>query len=236
VLSRICSQIDGGSGFSLVTPHRTYHLFAESSAESAAWKVVLSQMAMLMVPPEFETGDDVVECEVFENETYAVLAGWGPPGFPGQRLKYSNRKGELSSEEFPEVKLPGDFKWEDEWRLDKTYTTCDGDGWSYAVTFAGLEQDLERGESSGSNSTFDLVRRRRWVRSSKRLDPLLVPKKGFQGKAKGLGARDPDAHLIDFGQTAHQGAPEGSAAEEPRVDASIVEFSVEDDPFTDDGL
>ena len=30
---------DGGSGFSLVTPHRTYHLFAESAAEAAAWKV-----------------------------------------------------------------------------------------------------------------------------------------------------------------------------------------------------
>ena len=106
------------------------------------WQVVLTQMAMLMVPAEFETGDDVVECEVFENETYALMAGWGPPGFVGQRLKYSNRKGELSSEEFPEVKLPGDFKWEDEWRVDKTYTTCDAEGWSYATTFNRLEQVL----------------------------------------------------------------------------------------------
>ena len=43
--------LDGDSAWSLVTPHRTYHLFAESAREAAAWKTVLSQMAMLMVRP-----------------------------------------------------------------------------------------------------------------------------------------------------------------------------------------
>lgn len=57
------------------------------------------------LPLQFQAGDDVVECEVFENETYGLLNGWDSTSIlPGQRLKYSNRKGELSSEEFPEVR------------------------------------------------------------------------------------------------------------------------------------
>ena len=160
-------SIDHQNGFSLVTPNRTYQLYSESAEETAAWKTVLTQMTMLMVPDEFMAGSDEVECEVFENEIYTLLTGWGP-GSWASRLTYSDRKGELSSAEFPEVRLPSDFKWMDDWHLDKTYAACDKDGWSYAGTFAGLEQDLERGESSGVNRTFDMVRRRRWVRNSRR--------------------------------------------------------------------
>jgi hypothetical protein len=51
-----------------------------------------------------------VECEVFENETYGPLKGWGGATLGatilGTRLKYSNRKGELSSDLFPEVPPP----------------------------------------------------------------------------------------------------------------------------------
>ena len=76
----------------------------------------------------------MVECEVFENEIYTLLTGWGP-GSWASRLTYSDRKGELSSAEFPEVRLPSDFKWMDDWHLDKTYAACDKDGWSYATNF-----------------------------------------------------------------------------------------------------
>jgi len=44
--------LHGASGWSLITPHRTYHLFADTEVESVAWRSALSQMAMLMVPPE----------------------------------------------------------------------------------------------------------------------------------------------------------------------------------------
>lgn len=54
---------------------------------------------------QFDAGEDVVECEVFENEAFTLFSGWQPaPALPGQRLKYSNRKGELSSAEFPDVR------------------------------------------------------------------------------------------------------------------------------------
>ena len=168
------------------------------------------------MPPEFETGEDVVECEVFENETYGPFAGWGAPTLYGQRLKFSNRKGELSSSEFPEVRLPGDFTWEDDWRVDKTYTPCDPDGWSYALGFGKLEQDLERGESSGANSTFDMARRRRWVRSSRRVG----------GGAAGGGGVE-----INFAAAA-----EGEGAE-ATGSPSVADFGIaDDDPFTDSGL
>ena len=43
---------------------------------------------------------------MFENEAYTIFSGWQPaPALPGQRLKYSNRKGELSSAEFPDVRI-----------------------------------------------------------------------------------------------------------------------------------
>ena len=42
--------------------------------------------------------------------------------------------------EFPEVRLPGDVRWVDDWHLAQTYAHCDLEGWSYAGTFAGLEQ------------------------------------------------------------------------------------------------
>ena len=181
-------SIDHQNGFSLVTPNRTYQLYSESAEETAAWKTVLTQMMMLMVPDEFIAGSDEVECEVFENELYTPLTGWGP-GSWASRLTYSDRKGELSSAEFPEVRLPSDFKWMDDWHLDKTYAACDKDGWSYAGTFAGLEQDLERGESSGVNRTFDMVRRRRWVRNSRR----------FQKAAEMTDDEVDPTRLMDFG-------------------------------------
>ena len=181
-------SIDHQNGFSLVTPNRTYQLYSESAEETAAWKTVLTQMTMLMVPDEFMAGSDEVECEVFENEIYTLLTGWGP-GSWASRLTYSDRKGELSSAEFPEVRLPSDFKWMDDWHLDKTYAACDKDGWSYAGTFAGLEQDLERGESSGVNRTFDMVRRRRWVRNSRR----------FQKAAEMTDDEVDPTRLMDFG-------------------------------------
>jgi len=162
-------NVDANSGLSLVTPHRTYQLFAESDLEANAWKSVLQQMQMMMVPDEFQTGDDTVECEVFENQRYGMIKGWGPHFMPGERLTYSNRKGELSSLEFPDVRLPNGFIWEDEWRIDTTYAHTDPDGWCYAGSFASIEADLEHGTSNPTNRTFDVTRRRRWLRTSKRL-------------------------------------------------------------------
>ena len=175
-------------------------------------------MQMMMVPDEFQTGDDTVECEVFENQRYGMIKGWGPHFMPGgefggaggslglanlrirtfrtlstttdrepsvsptpqymsipERLTYSNRKGELSSLEFPDVRLPNGFIWEDEWRIDTTYAHTDPDGWCYAGSFATIEADLEHGTSNPTNRTFDVTRRRRWLRTSKRVSQGLAP-------------------------------------------------------------
>lgn len=73
---------------------------------------------------------------------------------------------------FKQVKLPGDFEWDEAWRVDCTYAASDGHGWSYGGSFAALEQHLARGESSGAADSFDLARRRRWVRASRRVDKV----------------------------------------------------------------
>ena len=40
-------NVDANSGFSLVTPHRTYQLFAESESEANAWKALETKTAAL---------------------------------------------------------------------------------------------------------------------------------------------------------------------------------------------
>lgn len=52
--------------------------------------------------------------EVFENERFMPLRGWGARGnlLPGERGRFSSRSGGRSWPEFPEVRLPGGWQWE----------------------------------------------------------------------------------------------------------------------------
>jgi len=49
-----------------------------------------------------------VEEEVFENERFLPLRGWGARGhlLPGERGRFSNRAGTRSWPDFPDVQLP----------------------------------------------------------------------------------------------------------------------------------
>ena len=55
-----------------------------------------------------EPGPDAAEEEVFENERYIPLRGWGSRGalLPGERRRYSDRAGARSAAEFPSPPLP----------------------------------------------------------------------------------------------------------------------------------
>lgn len=52
--------------------------------------------------------------EVFENERFMPLRGWGARGnlLPGERGRFSSRSGGRSWPEFPDVRLPGGWQWE----------------------------------------------------------------------------------------------------------------------------
>ena len=55
-----------------------------------------------------EPGPDAAEEEVFENERYIPIRGWGSRGalLPGERRRYSSRSGARSTSEFPSPPLP----------------------------------------------------------------------------------------------------------------------------------
>lgn len=218
-------SVNPESGFNLITPHRTYQLFAENQAEASAWRAVLMQMQMLMVPEEFQTGDEEVESEVFENERYSMVSGWGAYFMPGDRSTYSDRKGELSSSEFPDVHLPHGYQWISDWKVDKTYTDTDPDGWTFGSTFGSIETDFEHGTSNPTNRTFDMCRRRRWVRTSRR------------NVAKSTA--NVDSHLVNFGGA----SVDGGGARQSQPGVALKNLTIHDheafglqDQHTDEGL
>ena len=97
-------------GFELITPHRTYQLYAPSAQEANMWWEALGAVQEVLVPEEFTT-NDMIAHEVFENERYAPMKGWGGT-MQLERGHYSDRQGDSSSEQFPHVRLPRSRAWE----------------------------------------------------------------------------------------------------------------------------
>ena len=59
---------------------------------------------------------------------------------------------------FDYYSLPGEnWKWTGDWRVDRDLELTDSEGWMYAVDFT---KPFHK-----KNSTFDMVRRRKWIRS-----------------------------------------------------------------------
>eukprot|EP00128_Syssomonas_multiformis_P005480 Colp12_sorted_trinity150504_noHs@18713 len=122
-----------------------------------------------------EAVETVVE-EVFENERYQPVMGWGGsyPGhlLPTDRGNWSDRYGNPPAfhphKQEAEGELTLGWHWIDEWTVDKTYTGCDDDGWSYATDFLFLDRNLQRRSSIPEAGLTDFVRRRRWIRSRQR--------------------------------------------------------------------
>eukprot|EP00898_Chlorokybus_atmophyticus_P001275 jgi/Chlat1/2148/Chrsp17S02730 len=114
-----------------------------------------------------DTKREVVE-EVFENQRYIPIKGWGSKGhfLPTDRKHWSWRDGSHSSEEFVEPPLPEDWSWTSEWRVETT-GHVDKEGWCYASDFPKLRYPPS--ESARKKGILDFVRRRRWVRERRRV-------------------------------------------------------------------
>lgn len=84
--------------------------------------------------------------EVFENERYVPIAGWGRPGLANDRMNFTNREGTQGTskiEDFEAGLLSQGWAFEEEdWSVCKEDENCDADGYSYCVDFSGF------GESS----------------------------------------------------------------------------------------
>ncbi|XP_057872719.2 uncharacterized protein LOC131078906 isoform X2 [Cryptomeria japonica] len=115
---------------------------------------------------EQQTSDNFIWDEVFENERYNPLLGWGS-SFPGHLLPsdpghWSIRDDSYSSQEFPEIQVPLGWEWASDWYIDKTNSTSP-EGWTYAFDFGQLKWPPPLGSEVLSTS----VKRRRWIRKRK---------------------------------------------------------------------
>ncbi|GMF66329.1 unnamed protein product [Phytophthora lilii] len=101
--------------------------------------------------------------EIFENQRVSMFGKWAPNHLlPTDRPRFSNREGDKAMS-FEQVSLPPHWSWTTPWRIDKSYTDCDDEGWSYATDFPRFKFHLARGKSSMKRLGAS-VRRRRWIR------------------------------------------------------------------------
>ncbi|KAF1777308.1 protein of unknown function DUF4782 [Phytophthora cactorum] len=101
--------------------------------------------------------------EIFENQRVSMFGKWAPNHLlPTDRPRFSNRDGDKAMS-FEQVSLPPNWSWTTPWRIDKSYTDCDDEGWSYATDFPRFKLHLARGKSSMKRLGAS-VRRRRWIR------------------------------------------------------------------------
>ncbi|KAG1689669.1 hypothetical protein DVH05_002026 [Phytophthora capsici] len=101
--------------------------------------------------------------EIFENQRVSMFGKWAPNHLlPTDRPRFSNRDGDKAMS-FEQVTLPPHWSWTTPWRIDKSYTDCDDEGWSYATDFPRFKFHLARGKSSMKRLGAS-VRRRRWIR------------------------------------------------------------------------
>lgn len=101
--------------------------------------------------------------EIFENQRVSMFGKWAPNHLlPTDRARFTNREGDVELS-FEQVTVPPHWVWTTPWRIDKSYTDCDDEGWSYATDFPRFKSHLARGKSSKQRIGAS-VRRRRWIR------------------------------------------------------------------------
>ncbi|OWZ18362.1 hypothetical protein PHMEG_0007561 [Phytophthora megakarya] len=122
------------------------------------------------------SGEEAID-DIYEHQRYSYLSfSWGSsfPGhlLPTDRHQWSGLQGSPSSQTRRKVEpqLPVNWKWTSDWVVDKTSCKCDSDGWVYAWDFAMINFLIKKCEERSKPNGTDYVRRRRWIRTRRRID------------------------------------------------------------------
>eukprot|EP00850_Spirogloea_muscicola_P002380 SM000009S23509 [mRNA] locus=s9:423530:451441:+ [translate_table: standard] len=112
----------------------------------------------------------VVLEEVFENQRYQPVAGWGS-SWPGHLFltdpkRWSDRSFKQSSQEFLEPPLPAGWEWTSDWQVEKA-GHVNREGWAYAPAFR--ISHWPPSAKARRRGVLDFTRRRRWVRTRERV-------------------------------------------------------------------
>lgn len=133
-----------------------------AAATAASRKSVALRRPTLMRYNSTLDGSVALE-EIFENQRVSMFGKWAPNHLlPTDRARFTNREGDVELS-FEQVTVPPHWVWTTPWRIDKSYTDCDDEGWSYASDFPRFKSHLARGKSSKQRIGAS-VRRRRWIR------------------------------------------------------------------------
>ncbi|KAG6977035.1 hypothetical protein JG688_00000771 [Phytophthora aleatoria] len=121
------------------------------------------------------SGEEAID-DIYEHQRYSYLSfSWGSsfPGhlLPTDRHQWSGLHGSPSSQTRAKVdpQLPVNWKWTSDWVVDKTSCKCDADGWVYALDFTMINYLIKKGKERSEPNATDYVRRRRWVRTRRRV-------------------------------------------------------------------
>uniref|UniRef100_A0A2P2MA98 Peroxin/Ferlin domain-containing protein n=1 Tax=Rhizophora mucronata TaxID=61149 RepID=A0A2P2MA98_RHIMU len=136
------------------------------------------------------SNSNIVIEEVFENQSYHPISGWGSK-WPGSQsidpARWSTRDFSYSSKEFFEPSLPPGWRWTSSWIIDKS-ELVDANGWAYGPDFHSLKWPPT--SKSYTKPTRDAVRRRRWIRRRQQL------------RGEGLGSNNCDTMSMNPGSSA----------------------------------
>lgn len=108
----------------------------------------------------------MVTMELWENQNFWPIKGWRCPlGISQFQVHFTDKT--LNSTNFPNIPLPSEWKWSNEWSVDKSrnFGSPDSDGWVYGPTFDRISQNVISLTATGTASSLCLCRKRRWSRS-----------------------------------------------------------------------
>ncbi|XP_024384462.1 uncharacterized protein [Physcomitrium patens] len=138
-----------------------------------ALEICLCPYPLLNIPDgstkDSESSLSTVVEEIFENQRYQPLAGWGSkwPGhmMPGDPSRWSNRDYSNTSPDLMEPSLPPGWVWSTNWSIDRN-GNVDEEGWFYGPDFQSLKVPPSSSKAR-KKSMFDFARRRRLIRQRK---------------------------------------------------------------------
>eukprot|EP00897_Mesotaenium_endlicherianum_P008373 jgi/Mesen1/7564/ME000392S06833 len=104
--------------------------------------------------------------EVYENQRYQPLMGWGSAGYlmPSDPSRFSSLDLASNLQELPSKALSG-WKWTSQWKVDRANAAVDPDGWFYGPDFKSMKSGPLATAQAGAKGPLDFARRRRLVRS-----------------------------------------------------------------------
>ncbi|KAJ3675683.1 hypothetical protein LUZ60_004725 [Juncus effusus] len=139
---------------------------------------------------ESGSGSNLLMEEVFENQRYQPISGWGKI----EPWKWSTRDFSHTSKDFFEPPLPAGWKWASGWRIEKSQFV-DSDGWAYAPDFPTLKWPPNSAKSS-SKSPLDFSRRRRWIRTRQQISSKNTENDGNSSMRRVIGVVNPQSSMV----------------------------------------